>query len=373
MTAATAAPRLVKPKLDNLTLARKEGWQAFCEAPKPVCPEILTKRQIRNLSDSAADTYNDRRLEWHNNLGPFKTRQIEELHDQLWDIMNSRQGRNSASTFGAIAIDGYPAIGKTTAAEEFAKQFHQHCIQKFGPYTEHGHERWPILRIGMRGNTSMKDFNTALCDFYAHPGQNRGSTEVLGQRALDLVVSCGTKLLIIDDLHFLHWQSHGGVELSHHFKYIADNFPLTLLSIGIGLGQRGVLLDGTTYDDEVLNQTTRWTTTLELTPHRIKTQQERREWRGLLKTIEQRLILGNKRQGMLAEDLADYLYERSGGHIGSLMELVRIGCARATRTGEETLNQKLLDRIKIDSAAEKARKELAAAFRTRKLFTRPVQ
>lgn len=373
MTGATPAPRPVKPKLDNLTLARKEGWQAFCDASKPLSPEVLTKRQIRRLSDPAKDTYNDRRQHWHNNLGPFKTSQIEELHNQLWDIMNSREDRSSSNTFGAIAIDGYPAIGKTTAAEAFAKKFHQKCIRKYGPYTEQGHERWPIVRIGLRGNTSMKDFNVALCDFYAHPGRNKGSTEMLGQRALDLVISCGTKLLIIDDLHFLHWQSHGGVELSHHFKYIADNFPLTLLSIGVGLGQRGVLLEGTTYDDEVLNQTTRWTTTLELAPHSLGSEQARREWRELLKTVEQRLVLGAKHQGMLAEDLADYLYERSGGYIGSLMELVRIGCARAIRTGAETLNQRLLDRIKIDSAAEKARKELAAAFRTRKLSTRPIQ
>lgn len=32
-------------------------------------------------------------------------------------------------------------------------------------------------------------------------------------------------MLIIDDLHFLHWQHHGGIEISNHFKYIANDFP----------------------------------------------------------------------------------------------------------------------------------------------------
>ena len=73
---------------------------------------------------------------------------------------------------------------------------------------------------------------------------------------------------------------------------------------------------------------------------------------------------------MLAEDLSDYLYVRTTGHIGSLMELIRRGCTRAIRTGVETLNRKLLETVKIDSAAEKARKELAAAFRTRKLTSK---
>ena len=177
-------------------------------------------------------------------------------------------GRQQRS-WGAVAIDGYPGLGKTKAAEEFAKQFHQREIRRHGPYTRAGDERWPVCRIGMRGNTSMKDFNSALCDFYAHPGRNRGTTEQLGRQALDLVLSCETRLLIIDDLHFLHWQRYGGVEISNHFKYIANDFPLTLLSIGIGLGERGVLLEGTSYDDAVLAQTTRRTTTLDMLPYSV--------------------------------------------------------------------------------------------------------
>ena len=111
----------------------------------------------------------------------------------------------------------------------------------------------------------------------------------------------------VDDLHFLHWQHNGGVEISNHFKYIANDFPLTLLSIGIGLGERGVLMEGTSYDDAVLAQTTRRTTMLEMRPYTISTERGRRQWRQLLTTIEQRLILGSKRQGMLADDLSDYL------------------------------------------------------------------
>ena len=228
----------------------------------------------------------------------------------------------------------------------------------------------------MRGNTSMKDFNAALCDFYAHPGNRAGTAEQLGQRALDCVLSCETRLLIIDDVHFLHWQRYGGVEINNHFKYIANEFPLTLVSIGIGLGERGVLMEdlytsveGAAYKDLVLEQTTRRTIMLEMRPFSLTTERERRQWRTLLATIEDRLVLASKHKGMLCEELSDYLYMRSAGHIGSLMELVRIGCARAIRTGSETLNKKLFESFKIDSAAEKARKELAASFRTRRLTT----
>ena len=367
-----AGPTTKVSNLDNLTLSRKEGWREYVEAPKRVRPEALPKRQIRRLSEAAADIYNQRRADWHNNLGPFKTPQLLAVHEALCDIMDSNtQDGNRAK--GAVAIDGYPGLGKSCAAEEFAKQFHQREIRRHGEFTRAGDERWPVCRIGMRGNTSMKDFNAALCDFYAHPGRRGATAEQLGKWALDCVLSCETRLLIIDDLHFLHWQHHGGVEISNHFKYIANEFPITLLSIGIGLGERGVLMDGTSYDDAVLAQTMRRTTMLDMRPYLINTDRARQDWRTLLITIEERLVLGSKQPGMLADELADYLYIRSTGHIGSLMELLRRGCAKAIRTRAESLTEELLDSIKIDSAAERARRELEVAFRTRRLTTRPAR
>jgi hypothetical protein len=175
----------------------------------------------------------------------------------------------------------------------------------------------------------------------------------------------------VDDLHFLHWQHNGGIEISNHFKFIANEFPVTLLSIGVGLGQRGVLLEGTSYDDAVLAQTTRRTTMLEMRPFEIDTEQRRREWYRLLTALEQRLVLAKKFPGMLTDELSDYLFDRSTGHIGSLMTLLERGCQRAIRRGTEALTKPLLETIKIDSAAEKARRELRSAYRTRRLPTPP--
>ncbi|MGO9154454.1 AAA family ATPase [Mycobacterium sp.] len=379
MTTTAVAARPKTANLDNLTLSRKEGWRDFTTAPKRECPDALSQAQIRRLSDAAADLYNQRRTQWHNNIGPLKTPQLARLHEDLWDIMDSNS-RDGNCAKGAVAIDGYPGLGKSTAVEAFAKEFHRREISRHGQYTAAGDERWPVCRIGMRGNTSMRDFNAALCDFFADPAiyrRRRDTTEQLGGRALDCVLSCETRLLIIDDLHFLHWQRSGGIEINNHFKYIANDFPVTLLSIGIGLSDRGLLtedvcamVDGAKYEDLVLQQTTRRTTMLDMNPFTLVNERQRRQWRQLLLTVEERLVLGAKRPGMLADALSDYLFIRSAGHIGSLMELIRRGCAKAIRTRAESLDRKLLDSIKIDSAAEKARAELATAFRTRKYTTK---
>ena len=81
-------------------------------------------------------------------------------------------------------------------------------------------------------------------------------------------------------------------------------------------------------------------------------------------------MLADKRPGMLVDDLSDYLFARSTGHIGSLMTLINRGCQRAVRSGAENLTRDLLDLVKNDAASEKGRQELQTAFESGRLTTR---
>ncbi len=358
--------------LDNLTLARKEGWQLFVYAPARAKPEDLTREQIRALGEKARDDYNKRRRIWHANLGPIKTPQLAALHEDLWDIVDSN-AQDGDKAKGSIAIDAFPGLGKTTAVLAFAKKFHQREIQAEGTHTSHGHERWPVCRVGLTGNTGMRDFNRAMLEFFAHPGTTRGTAADFAHRALDSVLSCQVKLLVIDDLHFLRWRAKTGVEVSNHFKYIANEFPVTLLFAGVGLAERGLFSEGSSYADAVLAQTGRRTTALGMRPFTVSTDRGRREWRQMLGAIEDRVVLGGNHPGMLADELSDYLFARSTGHIGSLMTLINRGCQRAVRTGAEHLGENLLNGVKNDAASEQARQELQVAIAARRLTTKPAR
>lgn len=355
--------------LDNLTLARKEGWQRFVNTPARIPPERLTRGQLEALSEGAFDNYNRQRREWHANLGPIRTPQLAALHEDLWDIVDSN-AQDGDKAKGAVAIDAFPGLGKTTSVLDFAKKFHRREIQEQGTFTSGGHERWPVCRVGLTGNTGMVEFNKAMLAFYAHPGGSRGKAADYAYRALDNILSCETKLLIVDDLHFLRWRNTVGVEISNHFKYIANEFPVTLVFVGVGLAARGLFSEGNSYEDAVIAQTGRRTTQLDMRPFAIDTDDNRREWRQLLLALEQRIVLVEQHPGMLADDLSDYLFARSTGHIGSLMTLINRGCQRAVRTGAEVLCRELMDRVKNDAASEKARQELEGAFEARRLTTR---
>jgi AAA domain len=355
--------------LSNLSLSRKEDFLLFAEAPPRVQPEQLTRSQLEALR-GAARADRDRRLRvWHANLGPFETPQLADLHEDMWDIVDSN-AQDGDKVKGAIAVDAFPGLGKTTAVLAFAKKFHLREVAENRRFTPDGHERLPVCRVGLTGNTSMKDVNRAMLEFYGHPGRHRGTTAQMAHRALDCVQSCHTRLLVIDDLHFLRWGRTNGIEVSNHFKYIANEFPVTLLMVGVGLAAKGLFSEGDSFDDAPLAQTGRRTTPLDMQPFRIDTDQHRRQWRQLLLAIERKLVLAEKFPGMLADELSDYLFARSTGHIGSLMTLINRGCQRAIRTGAERLDQELMDRVKNDAAAEKGRRELELALGSRKITTR---
>ncbi|MEZ0108766.1 hypothetical protein ABH920_002767 [Catenulispora sp. EB89] len=359
-------------RLDRLTIARKEGWKALVEAPPKVQPEQLSRSELAGLAPEAK-AIRDRDLRfWHANLGPIKTPQLEELHHEMADIFESEDPKAGDLVKGAMAVEGFPGLGKTTAVLAFAKEMHRRTIAEEGTLTEEGHERWPVARVGLTGNTGMKDFNKALLDFYGHPGTN-GTTSEMGKRALDCVLMCDTRLLIIDDLHFLQWRKTGGMEVSNHFKYIANEFPIVLLFIGVGLRARGLFSEGESEADTVIAQTGRRSTPLVLKPFTIADEAGRRAWRNMLLALEQRLVLVDKHPGMLADDLSDYLFARSTGHIGSLMTLINRGCQRALRTGLERLDADLLDKVKIDAAAEAGRAELELALQSGRLRSKPRQ
>jgi hypothetical protein len=362
----------LRSKLDPLTLSRKEGFQRMAEAARRPKPEQLSRRQVRQLGEAALDEYNRVRRKWHANLGPLRTPQMKALHEDLWDIFDSNE-QDGDKVKGAIALDAFPGLGKTTAVLAFARRLHRRVIQEEGRYTDEGHERWPVCRVGLTSNTGMRDFNRAILEYYGHPGRFRGTAAEFGYRALDSVLSAETQLLIVDDLHFLRWKNQSGIEVSNHFKYIANEFPVTLLFIGVGLERRGLFSEGHSDEDTALAQAGRRTTPLDLAPFAITSEEGRIDWRDTLLAIEERVVLADKHPGMIADELSDYLFARSSGHIGSLMTLINRGCQRAVRTGAERLDIPLLDKVRNDAAAEKARRELQYALESGRKTSRPAR
>jgi hypothetical protein len=353
----------------DYTLSRKAGWFTRAEMAPRVSPGVCTRAVLDALGGVERRRYDDARAVWHANLGPIITPQMQALFDELEEIVQSNRQDGDRVRSSAV-LSALPGLGKSTVAISYGVRYHREQIELHGRSTPGGHDRVPVAYLGLTSSTTMRSLNSGLCRFFDHPGWEKGNATRLADRATDCVLSCQTRLIIIDDVHFLDMNRRDGREVANHFKWLASQFPVTFLFVGVGILERQLLSEGLCPADAALAQTARRWTALSLSPFEIATDSGRRTWRRLLLAIERDLVLTGGHQGMLADELADYLYARSTGHFASLMTLVTRGCRRAIQTGAERLTPELLDLVHNDQAAESARQELAAAFERGLLTTR---
>ncbi|WP_125777998.1 ATP-binding protein [Antribacter gilvus] len=345
-------------------LSTKDGWFAMVGAAPRTRPPARSIAELAAMGAGERRRFDQARAGWHANLGPIRTPQVDAVLDGLDEIVGSNQ-HDGDKVKPAAVLDAAPGLGKTTAAVAFARRFHREQIDLHGDRAGAVGGSWqrvPVAYLPLTSSTTMRSLNALLCRFYGLPAATRGSATHLAHRAAEAVAGCKTRLIVVDDVHFLDMSRHDGREVANHFKWLANTFPVTFVFVGVGLGARGLLAEGLTGADGAFSQTARRWTVLHLGSFEIGTEPGRRTWRALLLTIEQNLALARPHRGVLSQDLSDYLFARSSGHFASLMSLIGRGCYRAIKDGSETLSIDLLDAVRIDQAAETARKHLTAAL-----------
>ncbi|WP_251050940.1 ATP-binding protein [Streptomyces sp. ISL-86] len=351
---------------------RLAGWLQEVNGPERMPPLFLSRAAIEALSTGDLLRYNDRRVVWHANIGPIRTPQLLALHEDLREVVESNR-QDSDKAKPAVLVDAYPGLGKSTAVREFGRDYYREQIVLRGETTPAGDRRVPLIYIALTGNTQIRGLNAAICRFYGLP--DSGDADTLAERAKDAVLSMRTAVFVIDDIHFLvpTKANASSVRMANHLKFLANTFPVTLIYVGVGVRARGILSEGESPDQMLNAQFGRRTTPLTLLPFQIDDDEGRHEFRNLLLTIERKLVLAEKYPGMLADDLAGYLFARSSGHFASLMTLINRGCLRAIRTGQERLDEDLMDKVKNDAAAEQARQEYVAALKAGLITAKPVK
>lgn len=343
------------------SLSTYEGWKEFAERAPRARPEVLTREQLAALSFEERAAYDHARRVWHANI-LLVTRQVRGIHEQLADIVDSNL-QDSDRVKSAAAIDAPPTLGKSTIVNSFGREFHRQRLAERGEYLDADEDvmHLPVCHITVPGRLTIKGLHMMILGFYAHPAtagilhRNMVGRD-LARAAADCIERHDTRLVIIDDLHFLQMRTRDGVEVSNQLKWLANEYNATFLFAGVALRESGLVGEGRTGKEAAMAQTFRRWTVLGLDNNTLAHQKGRDEWTNLLGNIEDALVLTDARRGMLL-DLSLYLFARTSGNIGSLMDLIRRGASRAIRTGREHLDRELLDEIRIDEGAETARLE----------------
>lgn len=346
------------------SLSTYEGWNDFAERPPRTRPAIFSREQLAALSAQERVGYDLARRQWHANI-LLRTRQVQEIELQLGDILDSNL-QDADRVKSAAAIDAPPALGKSTVVNNFGRVFHQQRIAEAGEWLDQDRDvrRLPVCHVTLTGRPTIKGLHMMILGFYAHPAtagilHRSMAGRDLARAAAECIERHDTRLVIVDDLHFLRMNTRDGVEVANQLKWLSNEYNATFLFAGVALRQRGLVGEGQTGEGAAMAQTFRRWTVLGLEPFTLTHKRGRDEWDRLLFGIDQALVLTDGRDGMLV-DLSRYLFARTTGNIGSLMDLIRRGASRAIRTGRERIDRELLDDIRIDEGAETERRELEA-------------
>jgi AAA domain len=169
-----------------------------------------------------AEDYNQARRVWNANLPTVRTQQVKAAFGIIDQVMASNH-RDGDKLRGSAVIDALPGLGKTTTAAQYAKEFHRTQYRRYGPATPEGHQRLPVMFLSLSAGVTLKGLNLKMLEFYGHPAASRASRTQLGSLAVDCVLSCATRVIVIDDLHFIDFTHRNGLEVSNHLKWLAKS------------------------------------------------------------------------------------------------------------------------------------------------------
>ena len=89
-----------------------------------------------------------------------------------------------------------------------------------------------------------------------------------------------------------------------------------------------------------------------MTGFETKTEARRQEWVSVIRAMEECLVLYRHKPGSLVK-LWAYLYDRTGGSICALSDLIREAAIEAVLSEDEAITRKLMEEIDISELAQR--------------------
>ena len=270
------------PLEGSASLTSHQGWSSIGNTDKRMAPPARTAGEIDAMATREKLLYNEDRKTWHANLGPYMTTDFVAAMDVIDDVVDSNR-QDADKVRSAAVLDAWPGLGKTTLAVYYAREYQRRQLDLYGPETTEGTKHIPVAFIRLAGVTTVRSLNQSLCQFYGHPGADSGNADILGKRAAQAARDAWTRLIVIDDLNFININTKNGREAANHFKWLANEFQVTFLYVGVGLKANGLLREGLKDDLEHFAQIARRWTRTSLKPF---APDDPKTWRKILLSIE---------------------------------------------------------------------------------------
>jgi hypothetical protein len=320
------------------SLTTKEGWRKFVEH-QPTAPVLPAAAELAALPARARAELVQARRDYHSDLPLAHTPVMRKLLTTGRLLVQLNRGQISARR--GMILSGASGTGKTTALTQLGRT-HERAVRKRHPGPA-GQGRIPVVYVTVPTDATPKMLAVEFARFYGVEFGSRATMPDIVNTVCAVAARTHLELVLIDEIHNI-LDTRARAEVSDQLKYFAERLPATFAYAGIEVEERGM------FAGPRGRQIAGRFTLIDTTPFDYGTPEQKTAWRSLIATLEQSLCLHQHQLGTLIE-LADYLYERSGGAIGSLSTLIRGAAIIAIDEGLESITHDLLDLVPLDKAA----------------------
>ena len=331
----------------------KEGWRRFV-AHQPTPPEVPPSEELARLSARHRALLVQARRDYHSDLPLAHTPTMRELLTAGRLLIQLNRGQISARR--GLILSGASGTGKTTALTQLGRT-HERAVRKRHTGRA-GQQRIPVVYVTVPTAATPKILAVEFARFYGIEFGPRATMPDIVNTVCAVAARTHLELVLVDEIHNISLGTRSGAEASDQLKYFAERLPATFAYAGIEVEERGL------FAGPRGRQIAGRFTLTNSQPFDYGTTDQRTAWRALIATLEQALRLHRHKPGTLVE-LADYLYQRTGGMIGSLSQLIRGAAVLAMDDETEQITPELLDLIPLDHTATRTEPARRRAHRKR--------
>jgi DNA transposition AAA+ family ATPase len=321
-------------------LTTKEGWAAFVRhTPEP--PKLLSPRQLAAFPPRQQAAYEQVRRDYHADLPLVNTPTIQKVIStgRLLVQLNRRQ----ISARRGIVISGASGTGKTTALTQFGRA-HELAVRKRYPDDR---TRLPVIYVTVPPAATSRMLAVEFARFLGLAFTSRYNLTDVTNAVCSVAAHTHVDLVLVDEIHNISLATRTGAEVSDQLKYFAERLPATFVYAGVEVEAQGL------FAGPRGRQIAGRFTVVPATAFAYGTTDQREAWQALVASLESTLRLRRHKPGTLA-GMAEYLYRRSGGMIGSLSQLIRGAAILAIEDGTEQITREHLEIVPVDYAAQTA-------------------
>jgi hypothetical protein len=329
-------------------------WHDYCVAAPPQPPAILTVKQWAALTREDFELQMQTLEQWLGHVY-VDTPELTAITRTMTRTVRS----NAYSPPGAkniIALSGRNLAGKSTLAKRWARDIYRDLITD-SPVDDRGRpirrptHGWevdfcPVVFLNMGAGAKMAAFDGLILSFFGLP--TSGLVRELTASAVRAIQRHRTKVLVIDDAHFIKTVCKDARDVLDHIKKINTEIGevgATLVLVGADLTDNALA-----HDPQIAGRMK-----LRAFPeYEIDSADHQSAWQRIVRDLENQVLphLPAGKPGMLFTELAGELWYRTQGYLGDLRELVCDATLLATEDRSHRIQRKHLDMVDLSVRAE---------------------